>query len=95
MENAFSLTPVLTDHARLRCIQMEVNTKRAKTIVMRPSLVVPGPPQYGENFVASSADDPEIQVAYIVSKSGRPVIKTVLWSKPEYYTRPDAKQVRS
>ena len=95
MENAFSLTPALTDHARLRCIQMEVNTKRVKAIVLRPSLVVPGPPQYGENFVASSADDPEIQVAYTVDKTGRPVVKTVLWSDPAYYTRPDAKKVRS
>ena len=85
----FERTPVLTDHARLRCQQMGVRTRRAKRVVARPDLVIPGPPQYGDNFVASAASDPDIQVAYIVDR-GRKVIKTVLWSDPEHYTRPEA-----
>jgi hypothetical protein len=95
MENAFALTPALTDHARLRCIQMEVNTKRVKRIVLRPTMVVPGPPHYGDNYIATADYDPEIQVAYAVDETGRPVVKTVLWSTPEHYTRPDAKAVTS
>jgi hypothetical protein len=84
-------TPALTEHARLRCTQMKVTTRRAKRVVQRPSSVYPGPPQYGENFIAVADFDPDIQVAYTVDDDGRKVIKTVLWSTTEFYVRPDAK----
>lgn len=93
-ENQYALTPRLTDHARLRCIQMEVNTKRVKRIVLRPSLVVPGPPELKAEFIATATYDPEIQVAYVVEADGRPIVITVLWNTQEDYVRPDAKAVR-
>ena len=92
-QHQFTLTPRLSDHARLRCIQMEVNTKRVKRIVLRPSMVVPGPPSNPNSFVATAVDDPELRVAYGIDQDGRPIIITVLWNTQEDYVRPDAKAV--
>lgn len=91
----YALTPRLSDHARLRCIQMEVNTKRAKRIVQHPSMVIPGPPSNKDSFIATSADDKELQVAYAIDEDGRPIIITVLWNTQEFYVRDDTKAVRA
>ena len=92
-QNQFALTPRLSDHARLRCIQMEVSTKRVKHIVQQPSMVVPGPPSNPNSFVATADYDPELRVPYGFEEDGRPLIITVLWNTQEDYVRPDAKQV--
>lgn len=94
-DNQYALTPRLTDHARLRCIQMEVSTKRVKHIVQNPSMVLPGPPELNAEFIATADYDKKIQVAYVIDERGRPVVITVLWNTQEDYVRPDAKAVRS
>lgn len=70
----------LTPHARERCAEMGVVTKRAKRIAADPDTTYGNPDERG--VVATREDDPEIAV---VVRRGR--IITVLWRTQEVYCR--------
>lgn len=80
-------TPRLTQHARERCQQMNVSTKRVKRILQNPDLVYPGPLEHGDNYLAGAEFDREILVAFVV-EDGVTTVKTVLFRTNEYYVRP-------
>jgi hypothetical protein len=78
-------TPKLSEHARRRCVEMDVVTKRVKRLVANPDIIYRGS-DYGLNtFIAMSAADPEI--AAVFAEATPRVIVTVLWRTPEEYTR--------
>lgn len=79
-----SATPVLTDHARSRCREMGVSTKRAKRVVADPSITYRGSLRYrpGRRVAVSAADT--IAVVFEPGRHGHPpVIVTVLWHAAE------------
>jgi hypothetical protein len=86
-------TPRLSDHARLRCTQMAVPTKRVKRIAREADLVYPatswgqGP---ADRWVAWSEEDPAIAVLYTEDSAdaGQRVVVTVLWRHEADYARP-------
>jgi hypothetical protein len=83
-------TPRVSPHARQRCQEMGISTKRAKRVVMRPDIVRPanrpGRPKGAYKMAVSDAD-PEIAVVFIETRCDRPVIVTVLWRTYETYDR--------
>ena len=78
-------TPAFTDHARLRCEQMGLTTKRVKQAFRRACLDYPGPERHGDNRVRVGDG---LAIAYTVV-AGTPLVYTVLWDGIEF-TRPDA-----
>lgn len=74
-------TPRLTNHARLRCLQMGVRTKRVKRIVREPHVDYPS---YGNRICYR--DDDELAVVYTPTGSGALVI-TVLYNLKTDYAR--------
>ena len=66
-------TPRLTDHARQRCYEMDVPTRRAKGAVQSPQMTYP---VRDGRLVAISHDEPRLAVVF---EEGEPaVIVTVL-----------------
>lgn len=84
--NGYAPTPRLTAHARLRCQQMGVSTRKVKEILRNPSTIYPGPTKHGENYVALSALHTDLAVAFKVI-DGIPTALTVLWHRAEEYVR--------
>lgn len=83
-------TPVLTKHAKLRCLQMGVSTKRAKHVVRYPDIVYVAPPKYPGCWLAVADSDPDIAVAFTRDEGcDRPVILTVLSRGVDFFVRPD------
>lgn len=78
-------TPRLTNHARQRCAEMDVCTKRAKRIAQDPDVTRPS----GKGILAKADFDPEIAVVYVEQDDGQRVILTVLLNTTEVYTRPE------
>lgn len=74
-------TPRLSYHARQRCAEMGVTTKRAKRIVQDPDLVRPA---QGALMAVSDAD-PDIAVVF--TEETPPTIITVVWRTYETYDR--------
>lgn len=89
MNVATNDTPRLTEHARQRCAEMGVGTKRAKRVVRSPDVCYPGTHQ-GE--LVCYRDDDSIACAF-VETDGRRVILTVLWKGVEF-VRPPAPSSR-
>ncbi len=77
-------TPKLTSHARLRCTQMRVQTKRVKRILSDPDLTYTS----RSAQIAWRADDPAIAVVFVTHhQSGQRVALTVIWRTQEEYSR--------
>lgn len=74
-------TPRLTEHARERCAEMGLTTKRAKRVVQNPDVVYPGRRGEGADpdaYIALSDEDTEIAVVFVPEEPPR--IITVLWN---------------
>lgn len=78
-------TPKLTNHARQRCSEMGVATKRAKRIARDPDITRPS----GAGILAKADHDPEIAVVYADDPDGSRVILTVLPNTQEKFLRPE------
>jgi hypothetical protein len=78
------MTPRLTHHARQRCAEMGVSTKRVKRIVQDPDTVRSC--RYG-NLLAVSDAEPDLAVVY-EDVDGQAVVITVLYRTSEVYVRP-------
>ena len=76
-------TPYLTEHARQRCSEMRVNTKRVKRIVRDPSVKHV---TWDGRWIAMSTADPDISVVFAVN-AGQASVITVLWRTTEHYDR--------
>lgn len=78
-------TPRLTHHARQRCAEMGVHTKRVKRIAADPDVTRPS----GRGILAKSDNDPEIAVVYVEDSPDQLVILTVLPNTDKIYNRPE------
>lgn len=74
-------TPVLTDHARSRCREMGVSTKRAKRVVADPSITYRGSLRYRPGRRVAVRCDDSIAVVFEPGDPAR--IITVLWHAAE------------
>lgn len=83
-------TPVISDHARARCVEMGLSTKVAKLIWRTRDLVRPDPQGREDRVFVGSDARPD--VALIVQQYGgeRPVVITVLWRTEEPFLRAEA-----
>lgn len=77
-------TARLTEHARLRCLEMNVDTKRVKRLLRRPDIVRSS---YRDRYVAVGDSDPKIAVVYVRDPDGTIQVITVLFRDYEYYDR--------
>ena len=74
-------TPIISDHARLRCRQMRIGTKIAKWIVRHPTIT-----RHTQGRVMVWSDEyPDYTVLYVEKGLARPVVVTVLWRDQEQY----------
>lgn len=77
-------TPRLTRHARQRCSELGVSTKKAKAVVRNRISTYPGNPAHGNNGLVVMSDDPEIAVIW---DPGTNHILTVLPRVQDPYVR--------
>ena len=77
-------TARLTEHARRRCVEMHVGTKRVKQLLRNPDIVRCS---YGERFLAVADADPEIAVVYARQPDGTLTVITVLYRRYDRYSR--------
>ena len=75
------ITPRMSSHARERCKEMGIPTKRAKRIVQQPSAAYRGGDEQGRSVILISVD-PDFAVVY--SKNHN-VIITVLYRDEAMY----------
>lgn len=83
-------TPVLTSHARDRCVEMGISTKVAKAIVVAPDITRPSPSdRHPEAMMAVSDVVPEYAVIYKpnAAHNGADLILTVLFRTYDTYVR--------
>lgn len=79
-------TPRLSAHARERCEQMGISTKRAKRVVQDPVMTLPGGLGHPEFYQRVIGEDYEIMV--VINPTVEPVeIVTVLWRTYDDYDR--------
>lgn len=79
------MTPRLSVHARERCAELGISTKRAKRVVQQRTGTYPGAPSHTNNaIVVTSASDPEIAVVWDPDANS---ILTVLPRIQEDYVR--------
>jgi hypothetical protein len=83
-------TPRLSAHAKLRCLQMNVTTKRVKRVVRTADILYPGHPSADGSpaWLAMSECDREIAVVFVRDAAGVPVVLTVLYRGREF-VRPE------
>ena len=79
------LTAKLSEHARRRCLEMHVTTKRVKKLVRQPDITRTS---YNGRWLAVSDADPEIAVVYAKAPDGTCTVITVLYRQLDYYRRP-------
>lgn len=80
-------TAVLTDHARMRCVEMSVATKRVKRVVRNPDVDYCSTQMDHSRRVCFRHDD-TIAVVYQPGFDGEPpLVITVLWHMQEEYVR--------
>lgn len=77
-------TPKLTNHARERCVEMHISTKRAKRVVRNAD--VRRPAERGA-VLATWQGDPAIAVIYVEDQEPVPLITSVVWRTREQYER--------
>ena len=86
-------TPRLSMHARLRCLEMGISTKRAKSVVRNRVSTYPGNPVHGNNGRMVMSADPDIAVVWDPETNH---ILTVLPRVQERYVRtPTGFEVKS
>jgi hypothetical protein len=78
-------TARLTNHARQRCDEMRVQTKRVKRLVREPDITRTS---YDGRWLAVSDRDPEIAVVYAKHPDGTCTVITVLYRQYDTYIRP-------
>jgi hypothetical protein len=76
-----AVTPRLSEHARVRCGEMGVGTKRVKAIVRTADVRRPS----RGLVMATRKDEPDIAVLY--EDSDPPVVVSVLWRTADDYVR--------
>jgi hypothetical protein len=79
-------TPRLSDHARQRCAEMGVATKRAKRVLQDPVVVLPAGLGHPEHYRRATGEDPEIFIVFDPTPEV-PVIVTVQWRTYDDYDR--------
>jgi hypothetical protein len=77
-------TPRMTVHARVRCLEMGISTKRAKRVVQNRTGTYPGNPKDGNNTRMVLSADPDIAVVWAPDTN---YILTVLPRVQENYVR--------
>lgn len=78
-------TARMTEHARRRCVEMRVGTKRVKRLLRNPDITRTS---YMGRYLAVSDADPEIAVVYAKGADGTCTVITVLYRQYSYYQRP-------
>jgi len=78
------VTARLSPHARQRCLEMHVETKRIKRLLRQPTLTYA---TYKSRWMATSEADPEIAVVYAKSPDGTLDVITVLVRTYDEYQR--------
>lgn len=78
-------TAVLSRHARERCAEMGVGSKRVKRLLRQPDITRTS---YMGRYVAVADSDPEIAVVYAQASDGTHTVITVLYRRYDSYTRP-------
>lgn len=75
--------PIISDHARERCVQMGISTKVAKRILRNPTLVLPDFQGDEDRRFVHSCDEP--LYAIVTEDLGEPRLHvvTVLYYTPE------------
>jgi hypothetical protein len=85
-------TPKLSVHARVRCLEMGISTKRAKRVVQNRTGTYPGAPKHCNNGRMVFSADPDIAVVWDPETNH---ILTVLPRVQEEYVRtPDGFEVK-
>ena len=85
-------TPKMTVHARVRCLELGISTKRAKSVVRNRVSTYPGAPKHGNNGRLVMSADPDIAVVWDPETNH---ILTVLPRVQEDYVRtPDGFEVK-
>lgn len=85
-------TPILSDHARERCAEMQISTKVAKAIYRHADVIRPGRPAIRDDIprqIAHSDLYPDYTVVFVETSEG-PVIITVLFKTQDFYVRDGA-----
>lgn len=77
-------TPVMSEHARQRCVEMGISTKVAKRIVQNPVLTYPTPQHGDDRVIIRSNHHPEYAVAY---DQGSNTVCTVIFNCYDFYAR--------
>jgi len=77
-------TARLTQHARQRCDEMRVGTKRVKQLLRNPDVVRCS---YNDRWLAVSDADPEIAVVFARQPDGTCTVITVLYRSYNIYNR--------
>lgn len=82
-------TPVMTEHARQRCLEMGISTKVPKQIVRRANLVRPDKPGSARCVMQSSKHPGYVAVVEEVEASEPPayVVITVMFNDPGFKAR--------
>lgn len=78
------MTPRLTEHARQRCREMDVRTKRVKRVLRAPEIVYPS--DRVDDALVAVGDG--LAIPYLTDAGGTPVALTVLWHGIEF-VRPE------
>lgn len=78
-------TARLSQHARHRCAEMHVNTKRVKRLLRSPDITRTS---YNDRYLAVADSDPEIAVVYAKHADGTCTVITVLYRQYDTYIRP-------
>lgn len=79
-------TPRLSIHARDRCAEMDVRTRRVKRIVQSPDVRRPSG-SGTDAMIATRDDEPDLAVVYVTPADGVPLITTVVWRTVHDYER--------
>lgn len=80
------MTPRLTEHARQRCREMDVRTKRVKAVVREPAMTYPGNHR-GETIAVGDG----LAIAYVEDDDGQPHVLTVMYHGIEF-VRPEHRE---
>jgi len=80
----YPVTPRLSEHARARCDEMHVETKRVKRLLREPDMTRPG--HEPGRIMAMSDKDPDLIVVYKV-EDGEQIVITVLFRSYDRYDR--------
>jgi hypothetical protein len=77
-------TARMSFHARQRCAEMRIETKRVKRLLRCADIIRVS---YNDRFIAVGDSDPKIAVVYARDPDGTIVVVTVLFRDYEHYDR--------